>query len=328
VALPGADAEANSNVLRGRSILRASVAASADAEDPLIAAAEAAIEGTATEPEAVPERTQASESGPDVQVPVIPAPREPEPELTSETTMELLLPELAPQAPAQGAAEEPAAMAAAAVTTGTAGTADAPGPGSPEPAQALAGDTTTARPDTTTTRADTTPAGVTETTSRTDGTAPGVTETASHPGEPAAERAPAADVPEATATETPADPYAIGPDDHERVPDEHPRVTDKGLPKRTPKISAPATAPRPRVGGVDADALRRRLGGFHRGAIEGRRDVEAEIADRTAETPTPEGQTPPAPTPAHAPAGPASTDHRTDAQDVEASGGTVEEASS
>lgn len=342
VALPGADAEANSNVLRGRSILRASVAASADAEDPLIAAAEAAIEGTTTEPEAVPERTQASESGPDVQVPVIPAPREPEPELTSETTMELLLPELAPQAPAQGAAEEPAAMAAAAVTTGTAGTAEAPGLGSPEPVQALAGDTTTARPDTTTSRADTTPAGVTETTSRTDGTAPGVTETASHPGEPAAERAPAADVPEGTATEAPAgsaadtpaagpaaaDPYAIGPDDHERVPDEHPRVTDKGLPKRTPKISAPATAPRPRVGGVDADALRRRLGGFHRGAIEGRRDVEAEIADRTAETPTPEGQTPPAPAPAHAPAGPASTDHRTDAQDVEASGGTVEEASS
>jgi hypothetical protein len=328
VALPGADAEANSNVLRGRSILRASVAASADAEDPLIAAAEAALEGAATEPEAVPERTQASEPGPDVQVPVIPAPREPEPEFTSETTMELLLPELAPQAPAQDATEEPAAMAATAVTTGTAGTADAPGPGSPGPAQALAGDTTTARADMTTARADTTPAGVAETDSRTDGTAPGATETASHPGEPAAERAPAADVPEATATEAPADPYAIGPDDHERVPDEHPRVTDKGLPKRTPKISAPATAPRPRMGGVDADALRRRLGGFHRGAIEGRRDVEAEIADRTAETPTPEGQTPPAPTPAHAPAGPASTDHRTGAQDVEASGGTVEEASS
>jgi hypothetical protein len=126
------------------------------------------------------------------------------------------------------------------------------------------------------------------------------------------------------------DPYAIGPDSHERTPDEHPRLTDKGLPKRTPKISAPAAAPRPRVGGVDADALRRRLGGFHRGAVEGRRDVEAEIADRTAETPTPEGQTPSAPTPApaHAPAGPAPTAHQIDAQDVEASGGTVEEASS
>lgn len=104
------------------------------------------------------------------------------------------------------------------------------------------------------------------------------------------------------------DPYAIGPDAHERVADvdEPERVTDKGLPKRTPKITAPAAAPRPRAGGVDAEALRRRLGGFHRGAQEGRREVEAEIADQTA--------------PAHA-AGP-------HAQDVEPSGGTVEEASS
>ncbi|MFF8535314.1 nitrate- and nitrite sensing domain-containing protein [Streptomyces sp. NPDC015532] len=338
VTLPGADAEANSNVLRGRSILRASVAASSAAEDPLIAAAEAAVEESATEPETVPERTPAPESGPDPRAAVIPAPREPEPERISETTMELLLPELAAQAPAPGAAREPA---------GTTATADAPGPGSPEPAEAPAGNTTTAHTDATapglTETASGTAAtapGVTETASGTAGTAAGVTETASHPGEPAAERAPAVDVPEGTAAEAPvgsaadgpaagtaaADPYAIGPDDHERVPDEHPRVTDKGLPKRTPKISAPEAAPRPRAGGVDAEALRRRLGGFHRGAIEGRRDVEAEIADRTAETPTPEGQTPPAP--AHAPAGPASTAHRSDAQDVEASGGTVEEASS
>ena len=114
-----------------------------------------------------------------------------------------------------------------------------------------------------------------------------------------------------------ADPYAIGPDDaHERAREEQPqspepepesepqRVTDKGLPKRTPKISAPAPVARPRTGGVDAEALRRRLGGFHHGAKEGRRDVEAEIAEQTAETRTPA------------------------AQDVEPSGGTVEEASS
>ncbi|MGW0703420.1 histidine kinase, partial [Streptomyces sp. NPDC002867] len=56
------------------------------------------------------------------------------------------------------------------------------------------------------------------------------------------------------------------------------RVTDKGLPKRTPKIVAPSTAPAGRTGSVDAEALRRRLGGFHRGAQEGRRDAEAEIA--------------------------------------------------
>ncbi|OEJ25042.1 histidine kinase [Streptomyces agglomeratus] len=62
-------------------------------------------------------------------------------------------------------------------------------------------------------------------------------------------------------------------------------VTDKGLPKRTPKVvkSGPAE-PAERSGSVDADALRRRLGGFHQGAIKGRRDVEAEISaseDRT-----------------------------------------------
>ncbi|MEV6790846.1 nitrate- and nitrite sensing domain-containing protein [Streptomyces sp. NPDC051320] len=59
------------------------------------------------------------------------------------------------------------------------------------------------------------------------------------------------------------------------------RVTDKGLPKRTPKISRPAEAtPRQRSGGVDADALRRRLGGFHQGAKNGRKDVEAEISEQ------------------------------------------------
>ncbi|MET9518613.1 nitrate- and nitrite sensing domain-containing protein [Streptomyces sp. NPDC002994] len=59
-------------------------------------------------------------------------------------------------------------------------------------------------------------------------------------------------------------------------------VTDKGLPKRTPKVvqSGPAE-PEERSGSVDADALRRRLGGFHQGAIKGRRDVEAEISANT-----------------------------------------------
>ncbi|MEU1017019.1 nitrate- and nitrite sensing domain-containing protein [Streptomyces sp. NPDC005898] len=57
------------------------------------------------------------------------------------------------------------------------------------------------------------------------------------------------------------------------------RVTDKGLPKRTPKITSPTpAAPRQRGGSVDAEALRRRLGGFHQGAQSGRRDVEAELA--------------------------------------------------
>ncbi|MFF8697241.1 nitrate- and nitrite sensing domain-containing protein [Streptomyces sp. NPDC015144] len=104
-----------------------------------------------------------------------------------------------------------------------------------------------------------------------------------------------------------ADPYAIGPDRHERTPDQprdripeqrtqspaeaapaaeaEPaapagRVTDKGLPKRTPRITKPAAAATTeRKGNLDKEALRRRLGGFHQGAKDGRRDVEAEIAE-------------------------------------------------
>ncbi|MFC8225502.1 nitrate- and nitrite sensing domain-containing protein [Streptomyces sp. NPDC057287] len=113
-------------------------------------------------------------------------------------------------------------------------------------------------------------------------------------------------------------PYAIGPDRHERaadtspatapapaaeavpaprqpltgigeeVPDPAPspeRLTDKGLPKRTPRIAAAPSAPvTERKGSLDKDALRRRLGGFHQGAKDGRRDVEAEIADSGAQT--------------------------------------------
>ncbi|URN15016.1 nitrate- and nitrite sensing domain-containing protein [Streptomyces sudanensis] len=55
------------------------------------------------------------------------------------------------------------------------------------------------------------------------------------------------------------------------------RVTDKGLPKRTPRIVGTGTPRAERTGGVNAEELRRRLGGFHRGAKEGRRDAEAEI---------------------------------------------------
>ncbi|WP_228980596.1 nitrate- and nitrite sensing domain-containing protein [Streptomyces sp. DH12] len=56
------------------------------------------------------------------------------------------------------------------------------------------------------------------------------------------------------------------------------RVTDKGLPKRTPRIVETAPPPAERTGGVNADELRRRLGGFQQGSRDGRRDVEAEIA--------------------------------------------------
>ncbi|MGW1838625.1 nitrate- and nitrite sensing domain-containing protein [Streptomyces sp. NPDC002067] len=103
----------------------------------------------------------------------------------------------------------------------------------------------------------------------------------------------------------PADPYAIGPDQHTRpapapetgpvaaphggegaadaaeqpaVPEQ--RRTDMGLPKRTPKVVAPKAnnaAPR-KSGTANAEALRRRLGGFQQGARSGRREVEAELA--------------------------------------------------
>ncbi|MFE0334921.1 nitrate- and nitrite sensing domain-containing protein [Streptomyces sp. NPDC058955] len=78
-------------------------------------------------------------------------------------------------------------------------------------------------------------------------------------------------------------PEQAGPVDDPQVPGPRPaqweRVTDKGLPKRTPQVvRAPSAPTAPRQGSVDAEALRRRLGGFHRGAVAGRRDVEAEIA--------------------------------------------------
>ncbi|KUH37353.1 histidine kinase [Streptomyces kanasensis] len=75
-----------------------------------------------------------------------------------------------------------------------------------------------------------------------------------------------------------------GGDGHERGEDAAPkwervgRVTDKGLPKRTPRIVETTAPPVERTGGVNAEELRRRLGGFQQGARDGRRDVEAEIA--------------------------------------------------
>ncbi|MGW7263543.1 nitrate- and nitrite sensing domain-containing protein [Streptomyces sp. NPDC054842] len=239
LSLPGVDAEANSNVLRGRSVPSPSATTAPDGPagtpasgDPLIAAAEEAVRNQAAPGETAPETGADATADEDAHedAPV------PEAERPAETTMELL----APEPPA----DEPPASAPA------------------------------AEPETTTEAGSAPP---------TDAVLP---------------------------ARTTADPYAIGPDAHERAEDEPQRVTAKGLPKRTPKISAPAAAPRQRTGGVDAEALRRRLGGFHRGAQEGRRDVEAEIAEETSQTRAPEADAVPA------------------AQDVPATGGTVEEASS
>lgn len=119
-----------------------------------------------------------------------------------------------------------------------------------------------------------------------------------------------------------ADPYAIGPDQHTHAgtdaaptdaaapadaspagtpadpqtaaaPSEGKQRTTMGLPKRTPKVVAQQQAPAaPRKSGAaNAEALRRRLGGFQAGARVGRRDVEAEIAERTTEQTIPQTDT-------------------------------------
>ncbi|MFI8929557.1 nitrate- and nitrite sensing domain-containing protein [Streptomyces sp. NPDC053474] len=81
-----------------------------------------------------------------------------------------------------------------------------------------------------------------------------------------------------------ANPGRVEPE-ADTPPEDAPQVfTAKGLPKRTPKVSpiAGGLTPRPRPTGVDAEELRRRLGGFQRGAITGRRDVAAELATEAA----------------------------------------------
>ncbi|MFJ9150133.1 nitrate- and nitrite sensing domain-containing protein [Streptomyces sp. NPDC102270] len=117
-------------------------------------------------------------------------------------------------------------------------------------------------------------------------------------------------VPDEPSAPEPAAAAGEAETEHTRA-DEEP-VTDKGLPKRTPRITAPTTpAPRRRNASVDADALRRRLGGFHRGAEAGHRDVAAEIKEQTGETQLP------------------TAEHRTQrTASEEATGGTAEEASS
>ncbi|MGW6408283.1 nitrate- and nitrite sensing domain-containing protein [Streptomyces vinaceus] len=122
--------------------------------------------------------------------------------------------------------------------------------------------------------------------------------------EPLPDAGPRADVPEeglplprrsapAVAPDGPAEPHRHAPDEADWVPRQgsHPdagpetaAVTDKGLPKRTPRtVAAPrpeAAAPQP-PRRVDAEELRRRLGGFYQGTRDGRRVVAAELAQDT-----------------------------------------------
>ncbi|MFF9666049.1 nitrate- and nitrite sensing domain-containing protein [Streptomyces althioticus] len=208
-----------------------------------------------------------------------PAPGGPAPESTAPAPG---TPGPAPEAPAPGAA--PAAPG------GLAPESTAPAPGTPEPAPQTAPAPGAPAP---------------ESTAPAPG-APAPEPTAPAPGAPAPE--PTAPAPGAPAPGAPAPDTPVGRPEHARVADgagdgagDDEPVTAKGLPKRTPKITAPVAPPRPRSGSVDAEALRRRLGGFRRGADAGRRDVEAELAAERS---------------------------RGDDTTEEATGGTVEEASS
>lgn len=241
--LPGSVAEANSNTLPGRG--------PSASDDPMIAAAERAIAASGaaevTEATADAEAPRAPEAPQAPETAEAPAAPEPEPDEPTET-------------PEAASAPEPLPAAQS-----------APDPAAPDP-----------DPE----------------------NDPEATLQVRLPRPPRS-----GEVPEPT---TAGGPYAIGPDRHERAPDEGPhsgtptaepeaaeareaagtvpgprepeagRITDKGLPKRTPKIVRPAGAPvAERGGSVDKEALRRRLGGFHQGAKDGRRDVEAEIAEGT-----------------------------------------------
>ncbi|MFI9334095.1 sensor histidine kinase [Streptomyces althioticus] len=232
-----------------------------------------------------------------------PAPGGPAPESTAPAPG---TPGPAPEAPAPGAA--PAAPG------GLAPESTAPAPGTPEPAPQTAPAPGAPAPESTAPAPggpapeSTAPAPggpAPESTAPAPG-APAPEPTAPAPGAPAPE--PTAPAPGAPAPGAPALDTPVGRPEHARVADgagdgagDDEPVTAKGLPKRTPKITAPVAPPRPRSGSVDAEALRRRLGGFRRGADAGRRDVEAELAAERS---------------------------RGDDTTEEATGGTVEEASS
>ncbi|MFK4019821.1 nitrate- and nitrite sensing domain-containing protein [Streptomyces albogriseolus] len=337
VSLPGADSEANSNVLRGRGT----------SGDLLVDLAERSIEARAAAEASTPE-TPSSET-PTASGEAPGAKNTAEAADTTAAAGAEAEPS-APQAAAPDAATEPAPQAGAPaqpdaepgqgapVAPGTPGVdthhPDAvAGPDAPEAAPgadapAGAGDVDEARShDVPPARASEPDAGravpaerPAETTmelfipAQPDG---GVRPGAGH--EPEVPSAPAPGGPAPDNAPEPGDPAprpslagdAEGGPEHARVADgpvdEEP-VTAKGLPKRTPKITAPVAPPRPRSGSVDAEALRRRLGGFRQGADAGRRDVEAELAaERSRGDRTPSG---------------------TDATTEEATGGTVEEASS
>ncbi|WP_327114761.1 nitrate- and nitrite sensing domain-containing protein [Streptomyces sp. NBC_01341] len=256
--LPGSVAEANSNALPARSV--------PPEGDPLIAAAEETLRTTVTEPtptETAPEASAPAAPPAEASAPAEPAPEAPPAGPVTEAPPAEPAPEAS--APAEAVTEVPAPVRSADGPALLTGTEPVPDAGREAPAREES-----------------------------------EAETTMQVRLPVQKDAPG--------------PYAIGPDSHERaadaaatpvadavpgprqpltglgeeVPDPAPfpeRLTDKGLPKRTPRIAAPApAAPVARPGGLDREALRRRLGGFHQGAKDGRRDVESEIAEGGPQT--------------------------------------------
>ncbi|MEV6855907.1 nitrate- and nitrite sensing domain-containing protein [Streptomyces microflavus] len=299
--LPGSVAEANSNALPSRTpVLPIPPAASGTADGPGSEPTAEPVAGPGSEP--VAERAAESAVEP------LPEPAA-EPEQAAEPT-----PEPAPEPRPEPAADPAPAvdpMIAAAERAIREAAAKEPAPAEDSEATAVPqqkpeADAQAAAEAEAATAADTDAAAVTDAGSDSE-----ITMQVRLPKPPATPATPAAPAPTGAAH---PDPYAIGPDRHERPAESGPggqdpdgpafrpapraeaaadtvpgprkpqaeRVTDKGLPKRTPKVvqpeGAPATA---RTGSLDKDDLRRRLGSFHQAAKEGRRDVEAEIAGST-----------------------------------------------
>ncbi|MER7037564.1 sensor histidine kinase [Streptomyces microflavus] len=298
--LPGSVAEANSNALPSRTPVL-----------PIPPAASGTADGPGSEPTAEPVAERAAESA----VEPLPEPAA-EPEQAAEPT-----PEPAPEPRPEPAADPAPAvdpMIAAAERAIREAAAKEPAPAEDSEATAVPqqkpeADAQAAAEAEAATAADTDAAAVTDAgpDAGPDSEITMQVRLPKPPADPATPATPAA--PAATEAAHP-DPYAIGPDRHERPAESGPggqdpdgpafrpapraeaaadtvpgprkpqaeRVTDKGLPKRTPKVvqpeGAPATA---RTGSLDKDDLRRRLGSFHQAAKEGRRDVEAEIAGST-----------------------------------------------
>ncbi|MFH9547656.1 nitrate- and nitrite sensing domain-containing protein [Streptomyces sp. NPDC017435] len=346
-SLPGADAEANSNVLPGR----------AKPADPLVALAERAVRQAEPAPQTPAPQTPAATPP---QPSAGPAPR-----TTSETPAPASsgVPAEFPggttsEATPSGSPAEPAGEEPTATPSGTsAGTAPQPWAETPTatppgiPAQdspRFAGDgppesaprgPAQAAPVPVETPAETTMELLLPNPQGEEPGGTGEQDTAAFPGPDPAFPGPDAAVPGPDAAVPGPDPVAAGAEpqhtpqspfasddghaagdgeaEHARTPDAPEElVTDKGLPKRTPRITAPTQAPRQRTGSVDADALRRRLGGFRRGAEAGYRHVEAEIAERTGQNRAPSPETA------------RHTAREAHAHAEDDTGGTVEEASS